>query len=164
VKRAYLALGSNLGDRLAHLQSAVDGLGRSAAVRVIAISRVYETEPVGGPEQDAYLNAVVAIDTALAPLELLAFGQDLERAALRVREERWGPRTLDVDLLLYGDEHVDTAELMIPHPRMWERGFVLAPLRDLAPALVPPDATWKGVRVAPVELHHPWSDDNAPSP
>ncbi len=163
MKRAYVALGSNLGDRVAHLQSAVDGLSRSAAVRVVAISRVYETEPVGGPEQDAYLNAVVAIDTSLAPDALLAFVQELERAAQRVRAERWGPRTLDVDLLLYDDEHIDTAELTVPHPRMWERGFVLAPLRDVAPALVPADATWKGVRVAPVELHHPWSDNNAPS-
>jgi 2-amino-4-hydroxy-6-hydroxymethyldihydropteridine diphosphokinase len=132
-------------------------------MRVIAISRVYETDPVGGPEQGAYLNAVVAIDTALAPHELFAFAQDLERVARRVRDERWGPRTLDVDLLLFGDEHVDTAELTIPHPRMWERGFVLAPLRDVAPALVPPDATWKGVHAAPVELRHPWSSDNAPS-
>jgi 2-amino-4-hydroxy-6-hydroxymethyldihydropteridine diphosphokinase len=163
VKRAYLALGSNIGDRLAHLQSAVDGLGRATAVRVLAISRVYETDPVGGPEQDAYLNAVVAIDCALAPHELLAFAQELERAEHRVREERWGPRTLDVDVLLYDDEHIDTAELKIPHPRMWERGFVLAPLRDVVPALVPADATWNGVHVAPVELHNPWSDDNAPS-
>ena len=162
--RAYVALGSNLGDRVAHLQSGVDGLARSAAVRVIAISRVYETDPVGGPEQDAYLNAVVAIDTTLAPELLLALAQEVERAAHRVRSERWGPRTLDVDLLLYDDEQIDTPDLTIPHPRMYERGFVLAPLRDVAPTLVPADATWKGVRVAPVELRHPWSDDNAPSP
>jgi 2-amino-4-hydroxy-6-hydroxymethyldihydropteridine diphosphokinase len=164
VSRAYLALGSNLGDRVAHLQSAVDGLHRAAAVTVVAVSRVYETDPVGGPDQDAYLNAVVAIDTALAPEALLALAQALERAAHRVRSERWGPRTLDVDLLLYDDEHVDTTDLTVPHPRMWERGFVLAPLRDVAPTLVAADAMWKGVRVAPVELHHPWSDDNAPSP
>jgi 2-amino-4-hydroxy-6-hydroxymethyldihydropteridine diphosphokinase len=163
VNRAYVALGSNLGDRVAHLQSAVDGLHDAAGVTVVAVSRVYETDPVGGPEQDAYLDAVVAIDTELAPPALLALAQDLERAARRVRSERWGPRTLDVDLLLYDDDHIDTPDLTIPHPRMWERGFVLAPLRDVAPTLVPTDATWRGVRVAPVELHHPWSDDNAPS-
>jgi len=128
------------------------------------VSRVYETDPVGGPEQDAYLNAVTAVDTELTPQELLALAHELERAARRVRNERWGPRTLDVDLLLFDDEHLDTAELTIPHPRMWERGFVLAPLRDVAPTLVPADATWKGVRVAPVELRHPWSDNSAPSP
>ena len=164
MSRAYVALGSNLGDRVAHLQSAVDGFEQAGGVTVVAVSRVYETDPVGGPEQDAYLNAVVAIDTALAPQELLALAQGLERAARRVRNERWGPRTLDVDLLLYDDEHVETPELTIPHPRMWERGFVLAPLRDVAPTLVPADATWEGVRVAPVELHHPWSDNSAPSP
>src|SRR4051812_16973138 len=122
--RAYLALGSNLGDRAAHLQSAVDGLARAPGTRVVAISRVYETDPVGGPEQDAYLNAVVAVDTELDPHALLAVGQQLENAAHRVRAERWGPRTLDVDVLLYGDLEIDTDTLVVPHPRMAERAFV----------------------------------------
>ena len=136
MSRAYLALGSNLGDRLAHLQSAVDGLDAADGVDVVAVSRVYETEPVGGPPQDPYLNAVVAIETELDPYALLALAQRIERDAQRVRAERWGPRTLDVDVLLYDDVRLDDPDLTLPHPRMWERGFVLAPLRDVAPALV----------------------------
>jgi 2-amino-4-hydroxy-6-hydroxymethyldihydropteridine diphosphokinase len=161
---AYLALGSNLGDRRAHLQAAVDGLARAPGVRVDAISAVYETEPVGGPEQDAYFNAVVAIETQLDPHALLHLAHDLEAVASRVRTERWGPRTLDVDILLYDDASIDTPELTVPHPRMWERGFVLAPLRDVAPALVDRDATWEGVQPAAVALSLPWSNDRAPSP
>jgi 2-amino-4-hydroxy-6-hydroxymethyldihydropteridine diphosphokinase len=152
VTRAYLALGSNLGDRAAHLQSAVDGLDADEHVRVVAVSRVYETDPVGGPAQGAYLNAVVAVETELAPEALLALAQRLERDAERVRGERWGPRTLDVDVLLYDELALDSADLTIPHPRMWERGFVLAPLRDVAPALVDAAASWEGVRVAAVAL------------
>jgi len=152
VTRAYLALGSNLGDRLALLQGAVDRLATAPGTRVIACSRVYETAPVGGPPQDAYLNAVVEIDTALDPHALLALAQQLERDARRVRAERWGPRTLDIDILLYDDVRLDEPDLVIPHPRMWERGFVLAPLRDLAPHLVDAHATWEGVRAAAVTL------------
>jgi 2-amino-4-hydroxy-6-hydroxymethyldihydropteridine diphosphokinase len=150
--RAYLALGSNLGDRLAHLQTAVDGLARATGVRVDVVSRVYETAPVGGPPQDAYLNAVVGVDTDLDPYALLALAQQLERNALRERGERFGPRTLDVDVLLYDDLVLDDPQLVLPHPRMWERGFVLAPLRDVAPELVDAAATWKGVREAAVQL------------
>ena len=150
--RAYLGLGSNLGDRAAHLQSAVDGLRTVAGVTVVAVSRVYETDPVGGPEQGPFLNAVVALDTALTPHELLGEAQALEQAARRVRIEHWGPRTLDVDVLLYGDETVVTPDLVVPHPRLGERGFVLAPLRDVAPGLVDPDAAWEGVRVTSVPL------------
>ncbi len=152
MNRAYLALGSNLGDRLAYLQSAVDGLRTDDTVHVLAVSRVYETAPVGGPPQAAYLNAVVAVDTVLTPHDLLARTQQLERAAQRVRSERFGPRTLDVDVLLYDDIEIDTPDLVVPHPRMWERGFVLAPLRDVAPGLVDAHASWKGVRVAAVAL------------
>ena len=153
--RAYLALGSNLGDRVDHLQGAVDALVATHAVQVVAVSRVYETAPVGGPPQDAFLNAVVAVHTDLEPHPLLAVAQDLERAAARERGERWGPRTLDVDVLLYDDVQLHTADLTIPHPRMWERGFVLAPLRDVAPTLVDADATWEGVREAGVTLSIP---------
>ncbi len=153
--RAYLALGSNLGDRLAHLQLAVDALAGSPGVRVLAISRVYETAPVGGPPQDAYLNAVVAIETDLTPHELLHRCQQIEQLAARERTERWGPRTLDVDVLLFDGTRLDTDDLTIPHPRMWERGFVLAPLRDVAPDLVDANATWEGVRDAGVTLELP---------
>jgi 2-amino-4-hydroxy-6-hydroxymethyldihydropteridine diphosphokinase len=152
VSRAYVALGSNLSDRAARLQDAVDALAAAAGVAVAAVSHVYETAPVGGPPQDAYLNAVVAIDTDLDPHTLLALGQEIERAADRVRGERWGPRTLDVDVLLFDDLRLDDPDLTIPHPRMWERGFVLAPLRDVAPGLVDATATWEGVREAAVTL------------
>ncbi len=150
--RAYLALGSNLGDRARHLQDAVDALAATTGLQVVAVSRVYETAPVGGPAQDAYLNAVVAIDTDLDPYALLAVAQSCEHAAHRVRVERWGPRTLDVDVLLYDDVQLDDPVLTIPHPRMWERGFVLAPLRDVAPELVEPSASWQGVHEAAVAL------------
>jgi 2-amino-4-hydroxy-6-hydroxymethyldihydropteridine diphosphokinase len=131
--RAFLGLGSNLGERRAHLAIAV-----AALPDVVAVSPVYETEPVGGPAgQDPYLNVVVELETELSPRGLLEVAQSLESAALRVRGERWGPRTLDVDVLLVGDLAVDEPDLVVPHPRMWERRFVLAPLADLAPELVP---------------------------
>lgn len=130
--RAFLALGSNLGDRRAYLR---DAIGRLPDV--VAASHLYETDPVGGPPgQGAYLNCVVELKTARTPRELLAAAQAAEAAAARVRLERWGPRTLDVDVLLVGDEVVDEPDLVVPHPRMWERGFVLVPLADLAPELV----------------------------
>jgi 2-amino-4-hydroxy-6-hydroxymethyldihydropteridine diphosphokinase len=130
--RAFLGLGSNLGDRRAYLQSAVARLPD-----VVATSPVYETDPVGGPPgQGAYLNCVVELSTARTARELLAAAQGAERAAERVRLERWGPRTLDVDVLLVGDEHINEPDLVVPHPRMWTRGFVLVPLADLAPELV----------------------------
>jgi 2-amino-4-hydroxy-6-hydroxymethyldihydropteridine diphosphokinase len=130
VHRAYLGIGSNLGERLAHLQSAVDGLAANDRVAVVAVSDVYETDPVGGPEQPAYLNAVVAVDTELDARELLDVAHGLEQEAHRVRAERWGPRTLDVDVLIVGHEEVHEDDLEVPHPRMWDRMFVLAPLAD----------------------------------
>jgi 2-amino-4-hydroxy-6-hydroxymethyldihydropteridine diphosphokinase len=133
--RAFLALGSNLGEREHHLRQAV-----TAMPDVVAVSPVYETGPVGGPEQGRYLNAVVELDTTASPRELLAVCRRLEETAARVRVERWGPRTLDVDVLLVGDLVVDEPDLEVPHPRMWQRRFVLAPLADLAPELVPEDA------------------------
>ncbi len=144
---AHLGLGSNLGDRLAFLQGAVSALAAIPRIEVARVSRVYETEPVGGPEQGWYLNAVVALETDLGAAELLAVAQRLEAGAGRDRAERWGPRTLDVDVLLVGAEQVGTAELTVPHPRLHERGFVLAPLADVAPELVSvPDGGWDGVR------------------
>ena len=105
---------------------------------VQTVSHVYETEPVGGPDgQGPYLNMVVEVDTDLSPTELLELCQKLEADAGRVRDEAWGPRTLDVDILFYGDVDIDTTELRIPHPRMHERRFVLQPLADIAPELTP---------------------------
>jgi len=157
--RAYLALGSNLGDRAAYLQGAVDELAKTANVRVVAVSRVYETVPVGGPAQDDYLNAVAAIDTDLDPWQLLDVAHACEAHARRVRAERFGPRTLDVDILLFGDVEMDDPALTVPHPRMWQRDFVLAPLRDVAPDLVPDrvEASDPGpdVRVSSVALELP---------
>lgn len=130
--RAFLGLGSNLGDRLAELRRAV-----AALPDVVAVSPVYETAPVGGPEQGAFLNLVVELDTARGPRELLDVCRRLEAEAQRVRQERWGPRTLDVDVLWVDGEIVDDPDLQVPHPRMWQRRFALAPLADLAPDLVP---------------------------
>jgi 2-amino-4-hydroxy-6-hydroxymethyldihydropteridine diphosphokinase len=131
--RAFLGLGSNLGDRWKYLREAVASLPD-----VVAVSPVYETAPVGGPEgQGPYLNCVVELSTDLGPRELLEVAQRLEAAAGRERGELWGPRTLDVDVLLVDDISVDEPDLVVPHPRMWERRFVLAPLADLAPALLP---------------------------
>lgn len=154
--RAYLGIGSNLGDRLANLQSAVDGLARTPGITVTAVSPVYETEPVGGPEQPEYLNAVVGIDTARTPRELLGVAHSIEDAAQRVRDVRWGPRTLDVDVLLVGEDVVDEPDLQVPHPRMRERAFVMAPLTDLEPSLAdPPAGGWAGVRRTDLSLTVP---------
>lgn len=151
--RAHLGLGSNLGDRIGFLQAAVGALTTTPGIEVVAVSRVYETAPVGGPAQGAYLNAVVALDTSLGATELLAVAQRLEGDAGRVRTERWGPRSLDVDVLLVGDEQVDSDVLTVPHPRLRERGFVLAPLADVAPALVTrPEGGWPGVTVTGLAL------------
>ncbi len=133
-RRAHLGIGSNLGERLEHLQLAVDHLAAADGVTVVAVSPVYETSPVGGPEQPDFLNAVVAVDTTLTARELLELAHRIEAAADRVRTVHWGPRTLDVDLLLVGDERIDDPDLVVPHPRLTERAFVLVPLADLDPA------------------------------
>jgi 2-amino-4-hydroxy-6-hydroxymethyldihydropteridine diphosphokinase len=156
VTRAYIGLGSNLGDRLAHLQRAVDELAATAGIDVVAVSPVYETAPVGGPAQDDFLNAVAAVDTDLTPRSLLEAALRIEQLEARVRTVRWGPRTLDVDVLLFDDERVDEPDLEIPHPRMGERAFVLAPLHDLAPGRVDrPAEGWEGVAVTPLPLRLP---------
>ena len=132
--RAFLGLGSNVGDRLGHLRRAVDGLDE-----LVALSPVYETAPVGGtPGQPPYLNAVAELDTARSPRELLEMAGRLEAEAGRVRTVPDGPRTLDVDVLLVGDVVVDEPDLVVPHPRLWQRRFVVVPLADLAPELVAP--------------------------
>jgi 2-amino-4-hydroxy-6-hydroxymethyldihydropteridine diphosphokinase len=133
VTRAFLGLGSNLGDRRRHLRDAV-----AAIPDVVAVSRVYETAPVGGPDQGAYLNVVVRLDTERSPRELLEICREREAEARRVRTVRWGPRTLDVDVLWVDGQTVDEPDLVVPHPRMFERAFVLMPLRDVAADLIPP--------------------------
>lgn len=129
-ERAFLGLGTNLGDRLANLQLAVDLLAGTPGIRFVRSSRIYETAPVGPPQPD-FLNAVVEVDTDLEPHDLLAAGADVERELHRVREIHWGPRTIDVDLLVFDDRTIDTPDLVVPHPRMHERAFVLAPLLEL---------------------------------
>lgn len=147
--RAFLALGSNLGDREAYLRRALAGIPD-----VVAVSGVYETGAVGGEDDDPpYLNAVVELDTDLGPRALLEVCRRLEAEAERVRTRRWGPRTLDVDVLLVGDLTVDDPDLQVPHPRMWERSFVLVPLHDLAPDLVGHRPEDPGVRATSVTLH-----------
>jgi 2-amino-4-hydroxy-6-hydroxymethyldihydropteridine diphosphokinase len=134
--RAFLGLGANLGDRWGQLRRAV-----AAIPDVVAVSPVYETEPVGGPPgQPAYLNLVVELETERSPRELLALARRLEAGAGRERAVRHGPRTLDVDVLLVGALEVREDDLVVPHPRMWERRFVLVPLADLAPELVPAES------------------------
>lgn len=130
---AYLSLGTNLGDRGAHLEGALATLAAGDAYR---LSNVYETEPLGGVVQDDFWNMVMEITTAASAPELLARARRAEDEAQRTREVRWGPRTLDVDVLLVGDEVRSDPELTLPHPRMHERAFVLRPLRELAPELV----------------------------
>lgn len=133
-----LALGSNMGDSAAILQGALDDLASVDGIAVVAVSRTYETDPVGGPEQDPYLNAVALVRTDLDPWELLAVTQSIEQHWHRVREVRWGPRTLDIDILAVDEETVDSPELVVPHPRAHERGFVLVPWADVAPEAVIP--------------------------
>ena len=130
---AIVALGSNLGDREQYLRNAVAGLGE-----IVAMSQVFETEPIGGPDaQDAYLNMVVKIETTLDPFALLRRCQRIEAAAMRQRSVRWGPRTLDVDILFYDDVTIASDDLTVPHPRIGERRFVLTPLAEIAPERCP---------------------------
>jgi 2-amino-4-hydroxy-6-hydroxymethyldihydropteridine diphosphokinase len=139
VTRAYVGLGANLGDRERTLRAAVDALAAEDGVELVAMSTLRETEPVGVGEQPLFLNGVVSVDTALAARELLDLLLALEQRFGRVRVpgER-GPRTLDLDLLLYGREEIDEPGLSVPHPRLHERRFVLEPLAELAPGLVVP--------------------------
>ncbi len=137
--RCLVALGSNLGDRLDNLRTAVDALRHSPDLEVVAVSPLYETAPVGGPDgQGSFLNAALAADTTLGAPELLAVLHRIEAARERRRVVRWGPRTLDLDLLVYGDLVSDDAALQVPHPRLHERRFVLVPVCDLAPDTVHP--------------------------
>lgn len=138
--RAYVGLGANLGDRETTLRHAVDRLGTNDGVEVVAVSTLRETEPWGPVAQPPFLNGVVALETVLEPVELLEVLLEIERGLGRDRREetRWGPRTIDLDLLLYDDRVVDEPGLTVPHPRLHERRFVLEPLAELDSDLVIP--------------------------
>lgn len=133
---AYLALGANLGDRPRALAAALAALGRAPGCKVDALSAVYETRPVGVADQPDFLNCAARLATTLAPLDLLDLCLSVEQRLGRVRRERWGPRAIDLDLLAYDDLVLAGERLALPHPRLHERAFVLAPLAELAPALL----------------------------
>jgi 2-amino-4-hydroxy-6-hydroxymethyldihydropteridine diphosphokinase len=139
VTRAYVALGSNLGDRSAHLAFACNALGRVPRTVLAAVSSSHETDAVGPPPQGRYLNAAAALDTSLTAREFLNALLEIEQTRGRTRTgQRWGPRTLDLDLLLFGDQILSEPGLTVPHPRLHERLFVLAPLAEIAPDAVVP--------------------------
>jgi 2-amino-4-hydroxy-6-hydroxymethyldihydropteridine diphosphokinase len=135
---AFVGIGSNLGNRETHLRTAIDLLAAEEGIEVVAVSRLRETDPVGPVEQGSFLNGAVQVTTDLPPTELLERLLDVEQRLGRVRLERFGPRTIDLDLLVYGDEVVEEPGLTLPHPRLHERRFALEPLAELAPGLVVP--------------------------
>lgn len=156
---AYIAVGSNLGDRLANLKNALVLLNQEAKIRVVNVSSIYETDPVGFEDQGPFLNIVIQVETGLEPQDLLKSCLEIELVLGRKREIRWGPRTLDLDILLYNQENIETDELIIPHPRMYNRAFVMIPLLEIIkntaiPMVEQPEKTWvenlpdrKGVRI-----------------
>ncbi len=143
---AYIGLGSNLGDRMANLRRAVALLDAANDVRVLRTAPVYETKPVGGPPQGAYLNTVAELEFDGSARSLLQACLGVEAQMGRVREERWGPRIIDLDVLLFGDERIDEPGLTVPHPRMDERAFVLVPLAELLPGTPQPVRDTDAVR------------------
>lgn len=139
---AYIGLGSNLDDPIAQVKRALEELERLPDSHCIAQSSLYRSKPMGPQDQPNYINAVAALETGLGPLDLLEALQALEHRHGRVRvEKRWGPRTLDLDLLLYGDQVIDIPRLQVPHPGLRQRSFVLIPLHEIAPELILPDGT-----------------------
>ncbi|TFE01944.1 2-amino-4-hydroxy-6-hydroxymethyldihydropteridine diphosphokinase [Jeotgalibacillus sp. R-1-5s-1] len=143
---AYVSLGSNIGDSLSNLQQAIRLLDETAGVKVKSVSSVYETDPVGYEDQQVFLNIAAGVETNLSPDELLVRCLEIEQTLGRERVIRWGPRAIDLDVLLYDDEQLETERLTIPHPRMHERSFVLVPLLELNPSLIHP------------VLHQPFSE------
>lgn len=138
--RVYIGLGSNLAEPVQQLQAALAAIGQLPRCRLVAVSSLYASDPLGPPDQPRYVNAVAALDCELAPLELLDALQTIEREQGRVRKaERWGPRTLDLDILLFGDLQLDEERLSVPHYHMHARAFVLYPLAEIAADLVLPD-------------------------
>jgi 2-amino-4-hydroxy-6-hydroxymethyldihydropteridine diphosphokinase len=134
----YIGIGSNLGGKLANCRRALEAIGADPRNRLVRCSPLYRTEPVGKKDQDWFINGVAAVDTSMAPGELLEFLLSVEDRMGRVREEKWGPRIIDLDILFYGDAVIDEETLRVPHPRLQERRFVLIPLNDIAPDLVHP--------------------------
>ncbi|MFP7347615.1 2-amino-4-hydroxy-6-hydroxymethyldihydropteridine diphosphokinase [Bacillus sp. Nf3] len=132
---AYIALGSNIGKKETYLKEAVKKLHEHPEVQVELISSIYETTPVGYENQDDFLNMAVKIVTSLRPEELLSLTQKIEQELGRTREVRWGPRTADLDILLYNRENIETEQLVVPHPRMYERLFVLVPMSEICPEI-----------------------------
>jgi len=149
--RAYVGLGANLGTREDTIRHAVDLLGSHPEVDLVAVSALRETEPWGPVEQPPFLNGAAAVETSLEPRALLDVLLEVERRLGRVRDERWGPRTIDLDLLLYGDAVVDEPGLTVPHPRLRERAFALEPLLELDPDLVVPGQGSAAVLLASLE-------------
>jgi 2-amino-4-hydroxy-6-hydroxymethyldihydropteridine diphosphokinase len=136
--QVFLSLGSNLGDRLGYLKRAIAKIGESDSMVVLRISPVYETEPVGNPDQSRFLNMVVSIETDFKPLRLLEYLLEIEEKLDRRRNEKWGPRTIDMDILLYDELILNSDRLTLPHPRMHQRRFVLIPLAQISPNLFHP--------------------------
>ncbi|PYF79492.1 2-amino-4-hydroxy-6-hydroxymethyldihydropteridine diphosphokinase [Marinomonas alcarazii] len=133
---AYIGLGSNLENPIAQIDCAIDTLKKHDDLKNFRVSSIYGSKPVGPQDQPDYINAVASFDTDLSPIALLDLLQSIEQAQRRVRERHWGPRTLDLDLLLYGQEKIQLPRLNVPHPFMLERGFVIKPLSDLAPDML----------------------------
>ena len=148
---AFVGIGSNLGDREDNLRRAIELLSAEDGVEVVAVSEIRETDPVGPVEQGPFLNGAVEVETSLGPHELLGRLLSVENGLGRVRSERWGPRTIDLDLLLYGGERFDEAGLSVPHPRLHERRFVLEPLSELDSSLEVPGKA--KVQTLLAELH-----------
>ncbi|MCZ2260597.1 2-amino-4-hydroxy-6-hydroxymethyldihydropteridine diphosphokinase [Sporosarcina sp. G11-34] len=135
MNRAYLSIGSNIEDRQDHLLGAVRALHAYESINVVEVSSIYETVPVGYTDQADFLNLVVCLETVLDAPELLSVCQAIENELGRVRKVRWGPRTVDLDILLYNNDNIESENLIVPHPRMSERAFVLIPLLEIAPAI-----------------------------
>lgn len=138
-EKAFLGLGSNLGDRQYYLEEARQQLSAHPSVQILRVSSLYETEPVGYHDQGWFLNQVVEVKTTLCPEELFLITQGIENKLGRKRLIHWGPRVIDLDILLFGNRDINTPDLIIPHPRMYERQFVLVPLSEIAPDLLHPD-------------------------
>jgi 2-amino-4-hydroxy-6-hydroxymethyldihydropteridine diphosphokinase len=155
---AFLGLGSNLGDRLAHIAQAIERLEGARGTRVVAVSSVYVTAPVGLTEQPEFFNAVAQLRTEQTPEELLATCRAVEDSLGRARSVRWGPRTLDLDILIYDDLRLEGASLVVPHPRMKERAFVMVPLAEIAPDLLV-DGVTAADRAASVDSTGVWLMD-----
>ena len=138
IETVYIALGANLGNRERNLRNAYEYMSASEDIQTLKISRFYETAPLGGPPQPMFLNAALELQTSMTPHQLLEKLQQIELRMGRIRKEKWGPRTIDIDILLFGDRIVEDDQLKIPHPLMHERIFVLEPLVEIAPGMVHP--------------------------